>query len=636
VKFIGITLVLIGCGYLASCDSGGGGESETHWLTCGPDTACPDGGVCVGGTCMTPAAGTRAGAGGAIATGGGAGASGAIGSGGSGGSGGTQSLDAGGPPPDSSVAERLDGSAGETSVRVADASPGDASRRISPDGGAPTGSGQDAGAAGGVLCAAADASFHGPDSVGGAGYADNGLWGDSQRSVFIAGDGSAFTAWLAVDSTSSYAQAHASRYTPAGGWAPLLAFDQWQKGFGGSSPAVAASDDGEAMLLWRRSSGADGGISYELMAMRYASGWEAPVRIEGPSMELSQVGYALGADAQGDFVAAWVDAVIDGRVRMARYTRGSGWGSIEAPAPNGPDAGNHPGAFGVNVSVGAGGNALVAWSEGSLYSHPYSVAVERFVPGTGWSGRETLSDPAMGQLPASAPTVAVGNDGSAAVTWVQASHPIVRVFSGSWSPPQSLDEVTGTPGINPYYPAIATDSQGTFVVAWGDQDKLYATRITPGGSWSAAVLNVPPGGHDGAVSSRKELNSQIAMNAAGEAIVSWSEWDQEANTYSLDVSTYSPASGWAAPTRLDTNPRDTAPPVIDACGNATLVWARSGTGDVMAARHAHGGSWTSPSRLGTAPSTGYDRVAAGIGSSGEVVASFRSQDGHAVVASVLR
>jgi hypothetical protein len=61
---------------------------------------------------------------------------------------------------------------------------------------------------------------------------------------------------------------------------------------------------------------------------------------------------------------------------------------------------------------------------------------------------------------------------------------------------------------------------------------------------------------------------------------------------------------------------------MDACGNGTLVWLRTGTADVMAARHLHGGSWTSPSRLGTTRNSSYHQAVGLVANAnGETIAS---------------
>src|SRR5262249_21782419 len=109
-----------------------------------------------------------------------------------------------------------------------------------------------------------------------------------------------------------------------------------------------------------------------------------------------------------------------------------------------------------------------------------------------------------------------------------------------------------------------------------------------------------------------------------------------ADKYSVDVATYAPSSGWSAFTRLDEDSRDTAPPLIDPCGNATLVWTRYPGYEVMTARRLQGGSWTTPLYVGVVPSTGNARIADGAGASGEVIASWRTPGDDAVLAAVLR
>jgi hypothetical protein len=498
--------------------------------------------------------------------------------------------------------------------------------------------------------ATCNGAWHPADTMGGTGYSDNGSYSEPLKSIPVAGDGSAFTAWTAHDPTSSHVYLYASRFTPSGGWVPYR-FDELagNGAYGGGAPAVAVSENGEAMVVWTVPILADGNLSYALQSMRWANGWQAPVALDAPSRNLSPATLRVAADASGGFVAAWMEQnAITGILHMAHYDPGSGWGSVETPGPGDPDAGAAPIPFGVSLSMEAGGKALVVWSEGANHTGPQGIGAERFDPTTGWGGRETLAAHVAGQPGVSRANGALGRNGSAAVTWAeldpasQTMHAVARVYTGSWSDPVNLDDTTGGSGTS-YTPSIATDASGTFLLAWLEQDPssgqllgnhVYASRITPGGSWSHKTLlntNAPPDG-----STSFQISPQIEMGPTGDVVVTLGEWDQKSNKDSVDVVSYSPDTGWTAPTQLDASGTVLSLPVVDACGNATVIWAQDSTHDVLASRHMRGGTWSTPSRLGTTTSQWDGVIAAGVGSSGEVVTSFRSADHHDVLAAVLR
>jgi hypothetical protein len=429
------------------------------------------------------------------------------------------------------------------------------------------------------------------------------------KGVSVAGDGSAFIAWLSSDATSSYVYANASRYRPTMGWQPALRFDHWdwtyspESGVPGEAPAVAASENGEAMLVWAPGRTAAGPLpAGSLISVHYDAGdWQTPVPIQ--SIEASAAGLTVGADAHGNFVAAWVSTDADGlAVKMVRYTRGTGWGTTERVADYLPP--------GIHLSTAPNGTALVAWADSG------DVVAERFDPSAGWSGPELLEDalPPLPQIPAGA----VGSDGSAAVAWTTGSaqkwHPIARAFSGTWSSAANLDGAAEGGMINPRID-IATDSHGTFIAAWGEPQGAYVSQLAPGGMWSPRTSVSAPAAV--AAGDNKDATG-IAMNESGDAVVGWIEWTQQSHTSDLFAATYAPNNGWTAPTPLDhANTLGAERPTMDPCGNAGLAW--SALDKVKAARRVGGGDWSTSSPLGSG-----NLIAFGAGSNGAAIASWYS------------
>jgi hypothetical protein len=494
--------------------------------------------------------------------------------------------------------------------------------------------------------------------MGGAGYSDKGPFGDAPRTVAVAPDGSAFAAWVAHDPTSTHDYVYASRYTPAGGWASYR-FDEYAANgaYGGVTPEVAVSDDGEALFVFRDAIATDGSISYVLRSMRYSNGWQAPEVIEGPQTGSAPVSFVVGADAHGDFVAAWLEwietkSTTDPTARMARYTKGSGWGPVVGAMP-GSDGGSRPGALGVSVAVEGGGRALVAWAEGANYKGPAGIAVERFDPSSGWSGKEQLA----ADLPAagvSAPSAAISTDGSAAVIWTQGETAtwigldppllaVARTFDGAWSAPTNLTAVTDG-SLSAGYASVATDSAGAYIAAWTERNagtasfglRAFASRRTGGGAWSPKVRIDGLGTADGGPSPFQIQRCRIGMGPTGDAVVALTEFDRWGLINPLDVATFSPSAGWTPTTRLSTNAALEARALMDACGNATVTWGAIDTHDVQAARRQRGGVWVFPSSIGTTNGNFGNGVGAGVGASGEVVTMFRSADDHDVMSAVLR
>jgi hypothetical protein len=486
----------------------------------------------------------------------------------------------------------------------------------------------------------ADGSYGPEQSIGGPGYSDEMLGLDPPHRIFIAPDGSAFTAWSTRDTAWTRGAAHASRYTAATGWTPFLNFDSWQGRYNGTTPVVAVSDNGDALLVWQHTDTGDGGGSeISIRALRYAGGWQAPVTLEAPSSHDFVDKIAVGADASGGFVAAWEVEGSEAPVHMTHYSPTSGWGTVESAAFTHPDAGVSTHSNGLQVSVNKSGQALVAWAEQINARPPQVVAAERFDPGSGWSGKEVLVETVPSTSFNSVPTAVLGDDGRAVVGWSQPlpgqwviTNAVVRTFDGSWGAPVVLNPSAtygGTSQID-----LATDSRGTFIAAWSHQEtvgiQVYASRLPAGGTWSDQVLlNTPIGLPDGGFANTGEAGPQLAMSRTGDAVVVLSEYTVNQPTQdTVDVVTYSADTGaWSPPVRLATSVDTVDPPGIDDCGNSAVAWIDITTGSAMVARRAAGGAWvTKP--LGKAPSGTFRPLALGVGANGQTIVGYRSADDH--------
>src|SRR5262249_3869447 len=144
---------------------------------------------------------------------------------------------------------------------------------------------------------------------------------------------------------------------------------------------------------------------------------------------------------------------------------------------------------------------------------------------------------------------------------------------GSWSAPVVLNP-TNVSGPT-YGFEVGTDFRGTYIVTWNQWDptanQIFASRMTPGGSWSNPTRLGPPPLHSEGTSGGPEL----AMSRSGDAIVMLFDWDPTANTMATYGVSFSPGSGWSAPAPLGTNSPLGALPGIDDCGNGTYAWVEA-------------------------------------------------------------
>lgn len=169
------------------------------------------------------------------------------------------------------------------------------------------------------------------------------------------------------------------------------------------------------------------------------------------------------------------------------------------------------------------------------------------------------------------------------------------VDGSGWSMPEPIESQPGSAsGVR-----VAVDGDSSAIAVWsqsdGTRDNIWAARFSVGSGWGAPVLLED-------YDSGPAAAPQIAMNAAGRAMVVWSQSDgTRFNIYSAN---YIPGSGWAAYDIVETNNTGDArfPDVaIDSQGNAIAVWQQNdGTRDNIRAQRfrADAFGWGSPPSFG--------------------------------------
>lgn len=177
-------------------------------------------------------------------------------------------------------------------------------------------------------------------------------------------------------------------------------------------------------------------------------------------------------------------------------------------------------------------------------------------------------------------------------------------------------------------PQVAFDGLGNAFATWrqldGAVDGIWASRYTPAGGWSTPVVI----DH----SANPTLDAKVAADAAGNALVIWDEV-VGANQQRLRASRYTPGGGWAALASPEPDPVNAyaiaADLAIDSAGVATVVWLREDNGQRrIRANRLVGGSWQTAVNVDDgAGDVGAPRVAA-LGAGGALAIWEQSQFGY--------
>jgi hypothetical protein len=306
---------------------------------------------------------------------------------------------------------------------------------------------------------------------------------------------------------------------------------------------------------------------------------------------------------------------------------GVNWGAGSAISPlNQPDPTR--GAQLNDVAVNANGLAVAAWDQYTYNTGgPYTIGVAVQSAGR-WGAPFTISGATGFSMN---PRVAVGADGTIAVSWVyqdatlsqQKMQVAVKAPTATtWTTTTLAQGPIGGVAITGFVP-VGIDASGNLTAAWtlwnGSWHVVQSATLPKGGAWSApATLSG---------STTDGLYLSLAVNARGDAAVAYtlSPYTSYATgTYAEYVSRSGPNGAWSTPVVVSEKLSSsvgyvTGPQVaLDANGLATVIYFAYG---VEATRQLATGGWTAPKTVLTAPTatSSYGSIDLGLDANGNAL-----------------
>lgn len=389
-----------------------------------------------------------------------------------------------------------------------------------------------------------------------------------------------------------------------------------QQGMGDMySIRLVRNANGQAAMIWT----GDTGTGHGLFLRRYdpVNGWSA-----AESVVASVYGdMGVGMDNQGNITVAWIWGDPDAynnpqRTWAIRYSAGSGWGAtlrqpLPDPVQNGP--GNGQAVVLGGVAVNPAGGVTVLWSQ---YDSPCNCGKFNLIAATfgaaGWGDLHILYPQTVEGGATYTPSgmqVAVGSDGHAVLLWarrsdagpgdVWATHFTAGDTSGSSVAIASM--LTGA-DMADNISAIGLDAAGNAIAAWEQyDDSSHRQRVRVSrynGVWETPRWMSTD-------SSEITRGPRVTFAANGDALVSASSFLSSASSVDWRaVATPCSASGaWGAMQLVQDTGSNIQPLVfgaIDADGVFTVVY-QDGSGFVRASRRAPGDVWTAPEIISALP-----------------------------------
>ena len=389
----------------------------------------------------------------------------------------------------------------------------------------------------------------------------------SPQVVFDA-NGNGMAVWTQHDGT--YLRIRSVRYTPNGGWGPMVLVDN-----GGAmalSPKVAVDGSGNVRAVWLQSvTGTTRSIWTNLYSP--ASGWGTATVLEASVSSVGGNSPEIAMDPAGNATLVW--SAFDGSwtsLWARRYTAGGVWSPATLIEND-----NNGGVGDQGVVMEANGNAMVVWSQYDVVGQRTNVLANRYVVGSGWGTPTPIE---ATDLNAGVSDIALDSAGNIMVVLHQQTSSVSpttgsiytnRFSNGSWG------TATLVKSAIPYLSqsAIAMNASGNAMVVWLEDDGFDVTSI-----WARAYTAAGVGGATVRIDNLSRYmdgrTPQVAMDGSGNAVA---VWGQGSHIWSAR---YVAGTGWGTPADIDNGaggfPSNQPRIAVDASGNALAVWERpSGT-----------------------------------------------------------
>jgi hypothetical protein len=277
------------------------------------------------------------------------------------------------------------------------------------------------------------------------------------------------------------------------------------------------------------------------------------------------------------------------------------------------------------VAIGEDGTAAVLWID--LTSGQKMLYASRFSPMSGWGSDDAISSPRPSTpfMDLGKSAVTVDAHGNALATWTETDDGAYGSYSVWTSRAEKESPWRGARRIEESvdFPdaALAGNGEGEAILVWRRGD-LYATLFRDG-IWGVPEPIAPR--------ERYAFRSLGAIGESGHTMVAWLDFEDPNGPNAVEAVRFDPLRGWGARDSLPVvhpqgSSRASEPPadvVVDRDGNATVVW--NAAEGLIAYRYDVGRGWGRPHLIG--PSYDLSEVQLDVDAVGNVVVLWTALDG---------
>ncbi|MCW8966051.1 MAG: hypothetical protein OQK82_05105, partial [Candidatus Pacearchaeota archaeon] len=316
-------------------------------------------------------------------------------------------------------------------------------------------------------------------------------------------------------------------------------------------------------------------VSEEVSATPGIRAWNAPERIDTGTFNNYKP--QISVNKHGQAVAIW--SQYDGVTYSAWVNHRdpeTGWGVAQEI-----ESVNSGNAYYPQVAINDNGNAMAVWEQFDGVSH--NVWANHYDSQSGWGTAERIENNSQDRKVYFHPEVMMDKNGNAIAVWQKTSAGVVSIWANRYDASlgwQTAQTIETNDRYHAYDPQIAMDAAGNAVVVWGQYDgkryNILSNRYDMSTGWSTEeIIDNNTSG--------SAFDVQISMDSQGNAVAVWQQAEAKGKDkdkdkdYHVWANYYDLESGWSAAQQIEANDEGDKlyyhPQVaMDDKGNAIAVW----------------------------------------------------------------
>ena len=388
-----------------------------------------------------------------------------------------------------------------------------------------------------IVWSAATGSFIGAPVEIYASVYSNGVWdhpdglsdtisvnGDTALSpdVTINNNGDAIATWIEFDGVDT--QVYASKYVN-GIW-QVTPTEISPQSADANAPKISMNDNGDAFIVWEEF---NSGETHVFRRQDIGPVWVGPTRVDtttaagesgyGPEVEVGQ---------NGDVLIVWEQSDGSSYRIFRSHDTGSGFSTptvlLNVNSPNGLER------AGMSIGMNDFGDAIITWEQSNGTNYQIFRSEYRNQAWTDPVDENDNISPDGGD--ALMPDVAINNNGDSIISWVQDDGTDLQIFRSeysdqAWVDPQSLQDSISPAGSDASAPKVAINNNGHRVITWpqiddgGANQQIFKSEFFKDSWMDPSSLRNFISPSDGGNSN----NISVVINDDSEILMVWNQLD---------------------------------------------------------------------------------------------------------------